>query len=1061
MLSCGRMTELDRLEVEHAREERDEAARTLLEERRPLSLRRPVGGALPQSKGWLTRFYERGGMVREKKPNVFDHLRSSGAWMVSVDESPLAVLDGMSQTATVPAGFSEDGLCRMYVGGAFAQTPLAAVDTAAVPHDSVDAFAAALRARVPGLPHVTFVNSGAESCEKAFALCRASSESAARTRVLAFQGSFHGRTLLSLHASYNPDKRERFEIEGYGVTFAPFPVWETPGDEPEAPPGFLDAAARGSIVELGAHYGRGSDALLAAEVACLAEVHAQLLTGRFFVVAVEPMQSEGGDRYATARFFQALRLITRFHDVPLLFDEVQCGFGLGGPFAWHSRFGLVDAEGRPDHPDCVTFAKRAQVGVVMSCFEDPEPTSAHTASLIRGLRHAELVTEGGEAHAAHVERLVRAHLEALAGRFPDLVGNPRNTGYAMAFDLPSPEHVAAYLGQRWYRGAVVFAAGSRTIRQRLSRAWDEREIDRLFDAARGTLKWMEANPGQTPPAWEDLPPTPREGVRARSDHETRVREIEPDERAAVLARVIEIEEEVYEPARRDAPEWLALAFDEDGVAVVAEALVDGEWLVVGSGLGAPLERCTKAAGPSTDPRLGRGDTMYSLATTVAPAFRGLGLGREVKLAQLRAASARRRADGTRRYLHATGRNRIGHSLSMRNLNRSLGAYEVSRHLGQYGVPDGEAQYYRLPLGPFVPEPSAPPDEVSVDLAGGLSRPFAEPPASLRALHAAGGLFGPVVNKITICNYVTPAVVRATEWVRALTPDLPHLYLTSSRDEAFDKAVRLLRWHRAAGQVVLGLDGGYVGHTTAAARSLSDPRVHRQGPAYFDRWARVPHPEEAGAEATLAALDRAVADAGGPEAVLGLFVEPVQERTGRVLPDGLWAPLSKWRDRTGVPVVLVETASACYRAGRGPFSSSALDFTPDLIAWWAGGQVGFLHVPEALFVDKPLTFVSTWDGDELSMIRVHHQLRAARTLDVGAAARALDRALEHARLPVRGAGLYKVLDAGDRAVGIERGLAERGFRVRRFPNGAVAVVPPLDLPDSEIGRLGRALDELSR
>ena len=36
------------------------------------------------------------------------------------------------------------------------------------------------------------------------------------------------------------------------------------------------------------------------------------------------------DRYASQRFFRALRLLTRHHNVPLIMDEVQTGFGLGG-----------------------------------------------------------------------------------------------------------------------------------------------------------------------------------------------------------------------------------------------------------------------------------------------------------------------------------------------------------------------------------------------------------------------------------------------------------------------------------------------------------------------------------------------------------------------------------------------------------------------------------------------------------------------------------------------------------------------------------------------------------
>ena len=55
---------------------------------------------------------------------------------------------------------------------------------------------------MPGLPFVSFVNSGAEANEKALGLCRQRARSERQRKVLAFEGSFHGRTLLALHATY-------------------------------------------------------------------------------------------------------------------------------------------------------------------------------------------------------------------------------------------------------------------------------------------------------------------------------------------------------------------------------------------------------------------------------------------------------------------------------------------------------------------------------------------------------------------------------------------------------------------------------------------------------------------------------------------------------------------------------------------------------------------------------------------------------------------------------------------------------------------------------------------
>ena len=48
--------------------------------------------------------------------------------------------------------------------------------------------------------------------------------------------------------------------------------------------------------------------------------------------------------------FKALRLLTRHHKVSMILDEVQTGFGLGGPYSWGLGYGLIDRAGKPDTP---------------------------------------------------------------------------------------------------------------------------------------------------------------------------------------------------------------------------------------------------------------------------------------------------------------------------------------------------------------------------------------------------------------------------------------------------------------------------------------------------------------------------------------------------------------------------------------------------------------------------------------------------------------------------------------------------------------------------------------
>ena len=1057
--------DLERLDAQHTQEEAQEAGRQLVDLPRPMAITRPPGGRLPTSEALLARLYAGERVPKEKKPPVFDHLRSAGPWMVSVDAEPLAILDGMSQTATVVGGFAEDPVVRAYTEGEFGNTLVENEDTALGETWAAAEYASTLRQLVPGLPHVTFVASGAEANEKAFALCRINCPRKHATKALAFDGSFHGRLLLALHATHSPSKRAPFEIAGYETQFAPFPVWETPGDEPGAPSGFYAAAATGQIDELRERFGDAKDdALLAAEVASLAAVHTALATGEYTCCIIEPMQSEGGDRYATERFFRALRLLTRHHNTFLVFDEVQVGFGLGGPFAWHSRFRLLNSRGQPDYPDAVTFAKRAQVGVVMSRFADPEPASAHNASLVRGRIHADMVSTSH--NAERIEKLVQPRLAQLARAYPHLVQHPRATGYAFAFDLPTSAQLEALIGQRFWRGGIVFAAGTRTARWRLSDSFLAREIDLLFETIRRSLSWVDAHEGKKPPEWEDQPSPAAAGTQTTPAVTYRL--VPHGEAMNHLPAILDIEYQVYEPARRTPPAEIRAAIeDAEGSLIVGEAPgPSGQAQLVAFAIGAPLEQSKDVEGPDDDPMLGKTNTMYSISITVAPTFQSSGIGRKLKEQQLRDAAARTRADGTPRYRYVTGRNRVGRTAQMTHLNRVFGAHVVSILTGQYEDPEGQAIYYRIPLGPLTPDPvvkqdvlrrreaaALGDDEVTFDLASGLTKPFAIVPSTLQALEDKGLLYGPAVNKLTLMNYVTPAMVRALEWIGSLVPELPHLYLTSSRDESVDKALRLIRVTRKTAQVAIGLQGGYYGHTAASCRSLSDPEVHHGGPGHF-AWPRVPHPAIAGTPATIAALRSCVEAAGGKDKILGFFYELVQERTGHVLPPEFITALAALRTELDLPLIALETTTHTYRSGRGPFLSTAIGLTPDVLVWWGGGQTGYLHTSARWFVATPLTLVSTWDGDELSLVRQHHQLRAARHLELGPGIAALDRAL--ANVSSAGLGAYRVISAGDKAPALAEQLADRGIVVRRFPGGRLGIIPALD----QVEAAARALGTLS-
>ncbi len=162
-----------------------------------------------------------------------------------------------------------------------------------------------------GLDRVFLVSSGAEANENALRLAFRGRD---RTRVVALEGGFHGRTAAAGACSWSaraaPEGGKRSDT-WYAFPRAPFEVvWVPPEDR---------------------------DALAAA------------VDDRTAAVILEPVQGLAGSRALSHEFLQAARETTERHGAWLIADEVQCGMGrCGTPFA-------VEAAGVL--PDVITTAK--------------------------------------------------------------------------------------------------------------------------------------------------------------------------------------------------------------------------------------------------------------------------------------------------------------------------------------------------------------------------------------------------------------------------------------------------------------------------------------------------------------------------------------------------------------------------------------------------------------------------------------------------------------------------------------------------------------------------------
>lgn len=218
-----------------------------------------------------------------------------------------------------------------------------------------------------GLTRAFLVNSGAEANENAL---RLAFRHTGRSRVIALEGAFHGRTAGAAAITWKAEK-------WYGFPRTPFDVTFVPRRDPDA----LRAA-------------------LGPDVAA---------------VIVEPIQGQAGAVDLGAEYLAAVRELTREAGALLIFDEVQCGMGrTGHPFAAQA-YGIT--------PDLLTTAKGLAGGF-------PAGAVLVSGEVGQGLKTGDLGTTfgGGPLACALIEAVIDAiEQDGLLPRVQQLSGLIRET----------------------------------------------------------------------------------------------------------------------------------------------------------------------------------------------------------------------------------------------------------------------------------------------------------------------------------------------------------------------------------------------------------------------------------------------------------------------------------------------------------------------------------------------------------------------------------------------------------------------------------------------------------
>ena len=295
---------------------------------------------------------------------------------------------------------------------------------------------------------VFFCNSGTEANEGALKFARKWARAnghANKSGIVAFSGSFHGRTMGALAVTATEKYRQPFEPLIGGVSFAEFNQ--------------LDSAR-------------------------------QTITPETCAVIVEPVQGEGGVTPAQPDFLGGLRRLCDEAGALLIFDEVQCGLGRTGTLWAYESYGVT--------PDLLTLAKPLAGGLPMGAVlltqtvADSIQVGDHGSTFAGG----PLVSTVAQAVFSQISQPqflaeVKAKGEYLAAKLTEIVGqSPLLSGIrgrGLMWGLLSTIPAADIVAEARRHGLIILVAGEKVVRLLPPLIISQAEIDELAERLLATL----------------------------------------------------------------------------------------------------------------------------------------------------------------------------------------------------------------------------------------------------------------------------------------------------------------------------------------------------------------------------------------------------------------------------------------------------------------------------------------------------------------------------------------------------------------------------------------------
>ena len=307
---------------------------------------------------------------------------------------------------------------------------------------------------ISGLARVFFCNSGTEAWEGALKLARAFAQMnhpnggkpSTKTRILAMDNSFHGRTFGALATTGQPKYRAPFVPLVPGVTFVKF--------------NNLDDLQR-------------------------------KFDSSVCAVCIETIQGEGGICPVNKEFLELASRLTKKSGALLVLDEIQCGLGRTGHHFAYQHYGIL--------PDVVTVAKPLACGLPLGAIL----TTERVAKCMHPGMHGTTFGGGPLSCAVAIEFLreekkllkhvralgeyFRAALEELDKKHKS-IHDVRGAGLMLAIELDSPDLAKAVAKQLLQDGIIINRTHETVLRFLPPYVIQKKHVDLLVKALDAVLR---------------------------------------------------------------------------------------------------------------------------------------------------------------------------------------------------------------------------------------------------------------------------------------------------------------------------------------------------------------------------------------------------------------------------------------------------------------------------------------------------------------------------------------------------------------------------------------------